>query len=90
MPFNSIETFQFNLSQYDYYPLYIDVFSNNEKKFLIEMLNVSGEVVYSLSQVNNADRIELKTDLFANGMYILKVEAIEYKKFWTEKIYINR
>ncbi len=70
--------------------LYIDVFTEKRQKFMIEMLNVSGEVVYSTSQEMESDRFVLDTNDFANGLYFLKIDSLNGDKFLTEKIYINR
>ena len=70
--------------------LYIDVFEEKRQNFLIEMMNVSGEVVYSTKEVTESDRIVIDTEALANGLYVVKVGALRGEKFWTEKIYINR
>ena len=71
-------------------PLYIEVFEEKRQKYLIEILNVSGEVVSWTQEVIESDKITLDTEAFANGMYIVKVSTSKGQNFWTEKIYINR
>ncbi len=70
--------------------LYIEVFEENKQKYLIEILNVAGESVYSVEQFITSNRFTLDTNEFANGIYVVKVEALKDRKLWTEKISINR
>lgn len=70
--------------------LYIEGFEENSQKYLIEISNVSGEVVYSTKQEIGSDRIILETDELANGLYVITIEALKGTSFQTEKIFINR